>query len=95
MTAVTHERAVQDSDAAVIALSVREPEYFAVVFDRHYCHVHGYAARRLGQGLADDVAAQTFLVAYTRRERYDAAHPDARPWLYGIASNLICQHRRA
>jgi RNA polymerase sigma factor (sigma-70 family) len=86
---------MQGSDAAVIGRSVREPEYFAAVFDRHYCHIHGYVARRLGQGLADDVTAETFLVAFAQRELYDVAHPDARPWLYGIASNLILQHHRA
>jgi RNA polymerase sigma factor (sigma-70 family) len=35
------------------------------------------------------------MVTFARRKRYDVAHPDARPWLYGIASNLISQHRRA
>jgi hypothetical protein len=26
---------------------------------------------------------------------YDTAHPLARPWLYGIASNLVARHHRA
>ena len=30
-----------------------------------------------------------------RRERYDLARPDAKPWLYGIASRLIARRRRA
>jgi DNA-directed RNA polymerase specialized sigma24 family protein len=63
--------------------------------DRYYTEIHGYVARRLGPGLADDVAAETFLVAFDRRDRYDAAYPFARPWLYGIASNLVSRHRRA
>ncbi|GIH17746.1 RNA polymerase sigma factor [Rugosimonospora africana] len=95
MTAAMHAYAVPDSDAVAIARSVREPDYFAAVFDRHYCQIHGYVTRRLGQNLADDVTAETFLVAFTRRGRYDRDHPDARPWLYGIASNLISQHRRS
>jgi RNA polymerase sigma-70 factor (ECF subfamily) len=41
------------------------------------------------------VASETFLIAFDRRRRYDAAHPSARPWLYGIASNLISRHHRA
>jgi RNA polymerase sigma factor (sigma-70 family) len=85
----------RDADAALIERSWREPERFAAVFDRYYPEIHGYAARRLGRGLADDVAAETFLVAFDRREAYDLARPDARPWLYGIASNLIARHRRA
>jgi RNA polymerase sigma factor (sigma-70 family) len=84
-----------DTDAAIIARSLAEPERFARVFDRHYSRIHAFAARRLGPGLADDVASETFLIAFDRRHRYDAAHPDAAPWLYGIASNLISRHRRA
>ena len=96
MAAVTRALPTQEaSDAAIIEQSWRETECFAAVFDRYYAQIHGYAARRLGRGLADDVAAETFLVAFAQRERYDIARPDARPWLYGIASNLISQHHRA
>ena len=84
-----------DTDAAIIERSLAEPERFAGVFDRHYRRIHAFAARRLGAGLADDVASETFLIAFDRRGRYDAAHRDAGPWLYGIASNLISRHRRA
>jgi RNA polymerase sigma factor (sigma-70 family) len=87
--------AAEDSDAAVIELSWAEPEWFASVFDRYYLEIHGYVARRLARHLADDVAAETFLIAFDRRRAYDLARTDARPWLYGIASNLIARHRRA
>jgi RNA polymerase sigma factor (sigma-70 family) len=83
------------TDAAIIARSLAEPERFASVFDRHYPRIHAFAARRLGPNLADDVASETFLIAFDRRHRYDTAHPDAAPWLYGIASNLISRQRRA
>ena len=91
------ERSRSDAtpDAALIECSWHEPDRFAEVFDRHYDGIHGFVARRLGAGLADDVAAETFLIAFDRRRRYDLAHPDARPWLYGIASNLVARHRRA
>ncbi|WP_426512219.1 RNA polymerase sigma factor [Dactylosporangium sp. McL0621] len=68
---------------------------FADVFDRHYEHIYAYAARRLGPDLAEDVASETFLVAYDRRAGFDPARGDVRPWLYGIASNLIMRHSRA
>jgi RNA polymerase sigma-70 factor, ECF subfamily len=70
-------------------------DVFAGVFDRYYAEIHGYVARRLGSSRADDVAAETFLIAFDRRRRYDVAYADARPWLYGIASNLIGRQRRA
>jgi RNA polymerase sigma factor (sigma-70 family) len=83
-----------ETDASIIERSLAEPERFADVFDRHFLRIHAFASRRLGPGLADDVASETFLIAFDRRQRYDAAHPDARPWLFGIASNLIARHRR-
>jgi RNA polymerase sigma-70 factor (ECF subfamily) len=68
---------------------------FADVFDRHYEHIYAYAARRLGPDLGEDVAAETFLVAYDRRDTFDPRRAEARPWLYGIAANLIMRHSRA
>ncbi|GIG85882.1 RNA polymerase sigma factor [Plantactinospora endophytica] len=82
------------TDAAVIERSVRDPESFAVIFDRHAPSIHRYLRRRLGAEVADDMVAETFLAAFRRRERFDTAHPDARPWLYGIATNVVGQHRR-
>lgn len=83
------------SDAAIIEQSWRDPERFAAVFDRYYFQIHGFAAQRLGPSLADDVAAETFLIAFDRRDRYDVSREDARPWLYGIVANLIARHHRA
>jgi RNA polymerase sigma factor (sigma-70 family) len=94
-TMVTRAPAAQDSDAAIIGQSRLEPERFAAIFDRYYIQIHGYAARRLGHSLADDVAAETFLIAFERRDRYDVSCLNARPWLYGITSNLISGHYRA
>ena len=81
-------------DAAVIESSWREPERFAVLFDRHAPHIHRYLARRAGREVADDLVAETFLTAFAKRDRYDLGYSDARPWLYGIATNLVGQHRR-
>jgi RNA polymerase sigma factor (sigma-70 family) len=85
----------RDADAVLIERSWHEPERLAELFDRHYPDIHGYVARRLGPILADDLASETFLVAFDRRRRYDLARADARPWLFGIVSNLVSRHRRA
>src|ERR1700733_10423766 len=82
-------------DAAVIQLSRHEPEHFTVLFRRHAPHIQRYVVRRLGADAADDIVAETFLLAFRQRDRYDLARTDARPWLYGIATNLIGRHRRA
>ena len=82
-------------DAAVIRLSRHEPEQFAILFRRHAGQIQRYVVRRLGADAADDVVAETFLLAFRQRDRYDPVRTDARPWLYGIATNLIGRHRRS
>lgn len=82
------------TDADLIAASVGCGERFAAVFDRHAGTVHRYLARRAGSGPAEDLLAQTFLVAFETRSRYDVARPDALPWLYGIATNVLRRARR-
>jgi RNA polymerase sigma factor (sigma-70 family) len=81
------------SDGQLIAASRATPEHFAAIFDRHAPAVHAYLARRIGRD-ADDLLAETFLVAFERRERYRTAVTDARPWLLGIATNLLRRRAR-
>lgn len=81
-------------DNAAITASLDDPAAFAAVFHRHFDAVHGYIRRRVGVSLADDLAAQTFLVAFDRRDSYDQSRANARPWLLGIATNLIHGKRR-
>jgi RNA polymerase sigma-70 factor (ECF subfamily) len=56
--------------------------------------VHSYVARRLGSDVADDLAAETFLIAFRQRARFDRRNGVVRAWLYGIATNLIRRRRR-
>src|ERR1035441_5774649 len=96
MTPQSRAHADPDADdATVIQLSRHEPENFTVLFRRHAPHIQRYVVRRLGADAADDIVAETFLLAFRQRTSYDPARADARPWLYGIATNLIGRHRRA
>jgi RNA polymerase sigma-70 factor (ECF subfamily) len=83
------------ADAEVIQCSRHEPEAFEILFRRHAGHIQRYVVRRLGADAADDLVAETFLLAFRQRDRYDMTRADARPWLYGIASSLIGSHRKA
>jgi len=95
MTAAWHPLGERErDDADVIAASRTDPETFAVLYDRYAADIHRYAARRVGTGHADDIVAETFLAAFRRRTSYDTSHRMARPWLYGIATNLLARHRR-
>ncbi len=82
-------------DAEAIARSVDDPTEFGVVYDRYADDVHRFVLRRLGADLADDITAETFATALRHRARYDPARPNARPWLFGIAANLVGKHRRS
>ncbi|MEV7888840.1 RNA polymerase sigma factor [Streptomyces sp. NPDC002817] len=84
-----------ESDASVVERSREEPDAFEILFHRYADDIHRYAARRLGAEAADDLMAETFVIAFQQRHRYDLSRPQARPWLYGIVTNLVGQHRRA
>ena len=72
------------SDADCVARSLSEPTAFEPIFDRHFAAVHRYLHRRVGRDVADELAAETFAVAFERR---DLPRESALPWLYGIATN--------
>ncbi|MGK3199906.1 RNA polymerase sigma factor [Amycolatopsis sp. MEPSY49] len=69
-------------------------DQFTEAHDRHFAEVYRYIAGRLGTQVAEDVAAETFLVAFDRRKTFDPARGDLRAWLFGIATNLVSRHRR-
>ncbi|MFG2007274.1 RNA polymerase sigma factor [Spirillospora sp. NPDC048911] len=67
---------------------------FAAIFDDHYDEIHRYVDRRLGADAADDITAETFLVAFRKQDRFDPEQGSVRAWLYGIATRLVSRHRR-
>jgi RNA polymerase sigma factor (sigma-70 family) len=84
-----------DSDSAVILASLDEPGRFGAIFDRHATIVFRYLVRRVGVDEAESLLGDVFRVAFEKRATYDGERPNARPWLYGIATNLLAHHRRA
>jgi len=83
----------QPTDTELIARSLDEPEAFATLFDRHASAVHRYLGRRVGE-LADDLMSETFLIAFRRRTAYRPERVEVRPWLIGIATNVVHGHVR-
>jgi RNA polymerase sigma factor (sigma-70 family) len=66
---------------------------FEACFRAHYAEVLAYALRRLPErGAAEDVAAQTFAVAWRRRDRLPA---DPLPWLFGVARGALRNEARS
>jgi RNA polymerase sigma-70 factor (ECF subfamily) len=82
-------------DSEAISASLVAPLRFAAIFDRHFWAIHDYLRRRLDRQLADELASQTFLIAFDRRGSFDPGSTSSRPWLFGIATNLVREHRRS
>ncbi|WP_433237123.1 RNA polymerase sigma factor [Streptosporangium sp. CA-135522] len=84
----------QVTDADLGARLRSEPELFTVVHNRCFRDIYRYAAGRLDAQTAEDIAAETFLTAFDQRDQFDPGRGGLRPWLFGIATNLIARHRR-
>jgi RNA polymerase sigma-70 factor (ECF subfamily) len=82
------------TDAELVAASIREPDAFTRLFERHWEALFRFCQSRAGSA-GEDIAAEAFRVAFDRRGRYDARYNDARPWLFGIATNLLRDHFRS
>jgi RNA polymerase sigma factor (sigma-70 family) len=67
---------------------------FEAAFIENFAVVHRFLARRVGIGLADELAAEAFAVAYRRRASFDPSRGGVRPWLFGIATMLLREHWR-
>ena len=67
---------------------------FAVSYEENFDDIYRYVAARLGRDVADDIAAETFVVAFRKQRAFDPARASMRPWLFGIATNLVADHRR-
>src|SRR5690348_11778551 len=75
-----------------------DPEVFRELFDEHARSVYNLAYRLTGNwSAAEDAVSLTFLEAWRLRGRV-AVDEDAgplRPWLLGIATNVVRNVRRA
>jgi len=84
---------VDTDDGMLIERSVRgRPDAFVEVAQRHEAAVHAFLARRAGRQAADDLLGEVWVRAFAARGGYDPARTDARPWLYGIARNVLRAH---
>ena len=67
---------------------------FAQVIERHQRSVYGYLRARVQQASdADDMMQEVFLRFYLAQARFDSTAL-IRPWLLGIARNLLREHVR-
>lgn len=81
-------------DGESIAASLHLPERFREIVEAHFAEIYAYLARRAGRGVAEDLAAECFAQAFRNRASFEGHRGSARPWLFGIATNLLRHHRR-
>jgi RNA polymerase sigma-70 factor (ECF subfamily) len=81
-------------DAEILRASIGDPAAFEEVFRRHFPALLGYARKRVGHDVGEEIAARAMVIAFEHRATFDPDHASARPWLFGIASNLIRHHIR-
>jgi RNA polymerase sigma factor (sigma-70 family) len=72
-----------------------EREAFAEIFDQHARVVYAHAVRTTGDwAAAEDVMSLTFLEAWRLRDKLRGEVVSVRPWLLGIATNVLRNRAR-
>ena len=80
--------------ALITAAQKGDRAAFAEIVRRHQSSVFGYLRTRVLQTSdAEDLTQEVFLRCYVNQARFDSAAA-VRPWLLGIARNLLREHAR-
>jgi RNA polymerase sigma-70 factor (ECF subfamily) len=90
--------ASDDSEAELVALLVDYQAGQRAAFERLYGRLAGELERFLGAVLRDpqvvrDLVQETFLELHRSRRTYRPPLP-VRPWVFGVARNVVRRHRR-
>ena len=103
--AVEHERLVTDDSMTPRAVSDEslwrasadgDERAFSELYERHAGAIYNYLFRRLASwSEAEDLTAVVFLEAFRRRSDVVVLEGKVLPWLYGIATNVLRNRRRA
>ncbi len=87
-----------EADGRLLVRAAREPEAFAVVYERFYQVILDYTFRRtLSISAAEELTSNTFFKALRslpQQTRAAGAGRPIRPWLYRIATNELKMHWR-
>jgi RNA polymerase sigma-70 factor (ECF subfamily) len=73
-------------------MTERDPEAFRALYRAHYRTVCRYLAARTERDLVEDVAAETFLVAWRRQPELPK---HVVPWLLNAAGKCLANQRRS
>ena len=84
------------SDGELLRATRAHPDAFGVVYQRHIDVLLAYLVREAGsRDVALELVSETFARALAGAHRFKApVDGSARPWLFGIAGNLLGTYRR-
>ena len=85
------------SDESLLQASANgDPQAFSELYERHARTIYNYLFRRLADwSEAEDLTAVVFLEAFRRRADVVGVEGKLLPWLYGVATNVLRNRRRA
>lgn len=79
-----------EEEKELLARIKKDPQAFAVLYDRYYNPIFAYVFRRLGNyETARDITAEVFLKAFHKIGGFEWRSVPISAWLYRIASNEI------
>lgn len=94
--AIPHLIERASDDALWEACSRGDGHAFSVIYERYANTIYNYLLRRLADwSEAEDLTAVVFLEAFRRRKEAVVDEGKLLPWLYGIATNVLRNRRRA
>ena len=64
------------------------------IFRSIYPRLRGYAARRAGDDVADDIVSETMTRAIANIAKFQPTDAGMDPWLFGIARRVAADHHR-
>ncbi|GEL94097.1 RNA polymerase sigma factor [Cellulomonas composti] len=69
-----------------------DAQRFAAMWERYAPRIQAYASRHVGRDDAQEIVAETFLVAW---RRLSVVPGEPLPWLLVVARNTVANHRRS
>ena len=86
---------MRDPTGEDVTLIGSSPEAFEAFYREHVESVQRFVARRVGDPyLAADLTADVFVAAIESAASYDPRRGEPRPWLFGVARNVVASSRR-
>ena len=80
---------------SVLIRSKLDETVLGELFDAHYNALYNFCFRQTADwSLAEELASETFLEAWRKRESVDLTVENARSWLFGVALNVLRNRRR-